>query len=212
MNRSFKLKRCPHDPRDFIHQPERPMKAGTKKIDLSSKMPGVLDQGELATCSINAVSNALKYLSMSEKKNAFQPSRSYLYYTTRVFIDKHSPLEDNGTCIRSICKSFQKYHIVDEKLWPYTAKDFSNPPTLDVYRSAFLYRKIIYSAVPHNLITIKNTLFCKQPIIAGVSVYSSFTTGEVGNTGIIPMPDISVESLLGSHAILLVGLDRKSVV
>jgi len=207
MNRNYKLKKCPHDHRDYIYQPKIPLKASTKKIDLSSKMPNVLDQFDISSCSSNAVSNVIRYLLVMEKKTVIQPSRLYLYYVSRVFIEKQSPSEDNGVCIRSVCKAVQKYFICDEKIYPYITKFFSEAPTMEVLRSATLYKKIVYSIVPYNLITLKNTLQDHYPIIAGISVYSSFITDQCKNTGIIPMPNMNVESLLGFHTVLIIGFD-----
>lgn len=207
MDRSYKLKRSLHDLRDYIYQPEKPMKVSVKNIDLSSKMPVILNQGEFSTSAANIASNALKYILMIEKKNAIQPSRLYIHYVAKVLIEKHSPLEDKDVSIRSVFKAIQKYYICDEKLWPYLQQNISSPPTLEIFRAANLYRKIIYSAVPQNLITLKTTLSNKHPIIIGITIYQSFCSGQVSNTGIIPMPNLNVETQLGACAGLIVGFD-----
>lgn len=207
MNRVCNLKRCPHDHRDYIYQPPRPLKSSVKKVDLTYKMPDVLDQGEYPTCSCNAVSNLIKYISMLEKKNAIQPSRLYLYYTSRVFIRKQNCSDnETGICIRDVCKAAVKYLICDERIFPYS-NQISQPPSIDVFKSCFLYKKILYAAVPHNLVILKTTLYNEQPIIAGISIYPTFISGQVENTGIIPMPDISTEEPIGLHTVLLVGFD-----
>jgi C1A family cysteine protease len=207
MNRLCKLRKSPHDPRDYIHQPERPMKASVKNIDLSSKMPAVLDQLELPTCASNAASNALKYLLMCEKKNAIQPSRLYIDYVARVLIEKHSPDDNNGVCIRDICKAIQKYYVCDEKIYPYLTANYAKPPSLEIFRAASLYKKVMYSAVPQNIVILKTTLSNAQPIMIGITLYSSFMSGQVANTGIIPMPNLAIENTIGASAGLLVGFD-----
>jgi C1A family cysteine protease len=45
------------------------------------------------------------------------------------------------------------------------------------------------------------------PIIFGFYVYSSFMTNSVANTGIVPLPNISSETLQGGHCMNIIGFD-----
>jgi C1A family cysteine protease len=53
---------------------------------------------------------------------------------------------------------------------------------------------------------MQTTLANGRPIVIGFSVYDSFESQEVAQTGMVPMPG-SNESMLGGHAVLLVGYD-----
>jgi C1A family cysteine protease len=46
------------------------------------------------------------------------------------------------------------------------------------------------------------------PVIIGFDVYSSFITNSVSRTGMMPYPNTSRESLLGGHAVLIVGYNN----
>jgi C1A family cysteine protease len=53
---------------------------------------------------------------------------------------------------------------------------------------------------------MKACLASGYPIIFGFTVYESFESQQVANTGIVPMPGHH-ESVLGGHAVLCVGYD-----
>ena len=48
----------------------------------------------------------------------------------------------------------------------------------------------------------------QQPVMIGISVYTSFESDTVAKTGIVTLPKKS-EQLLGGHAVLVVGYDDK---
>jgi hypothetical protein len=148
----------------------------------------------------------MRHLLKKESKPEFQPSRLYLYWNTRVNIEKSPPGEDTGVCIRDICKSLSKYHACDEKIWPYIIEKFSEAPPLEAYKNANTHGKITYASVPQNLQKLKQVLANKLPIIIGIQVFESFESEEVAKSGVVPMPG-SKEKCLGGHAVLMVGYD-----
>ena len=50
-----------------------------------------------------------------------------------------------------------------------------------------------------------NALMEGFPISCGISVFESFMSEEVAKTGIVPMPDVHNENMVGGHAIAVVG-------
>lgn len=207
MNHKYLLKKQPYDNRDIIKSISKDL--GTpNKFDLSSQMPPVLDQGNLGTCALNATSNILRFLLKKEKLIEWQPSRLYMYWNTRVNIEKESPNEDSGVCIRDVCKALQQYHVCHETpSWPYDITKFNVAPPLNAYKDANLHVSIKYKAVPQNLLAIKNTISEGNPIIIGIQIYESFEGEQSIKTGIIPYPNIANEKYLGGHAVTLVAYD-----
>ena len=63
-----------------------------------------------------------------------------------------------------------------------------------------------YQTVAQTKSSIKACLASGLVFVAGISVYSSFESDAVAKTGIVPIPAKN-ESLLGGHAILVVGYD-----
>ena len=54
------------------------------KIDLTKKCPDVYDQGEIGSCTANAIGGAIEFDQMKEKLRAvFIPSRLFIYYNER---------------------------------------------------------------------------------------------------------------------------------
>lgn len=204
----FLLKKSPVDLKDIIKLTPPVSVILPSKFDLRDKMPPVLDQGNLGSCALNATSNILRYLLKKEKLQEWQPSRLYMYWNTRVNIEKTAPSEDSGVCIRDVCKALNKYHACHEDpTWPYDVNKFNMAPPLIAYQDAHLHASIKYESVPQDLLAIKHALFEGNPIIIGIQVYESFEKNTSINTGIIPFPDIVNEKCLGGHAVSLVAYD-----
>ena len=53
---------------------------------------------------------------------------------------------------------------------------------------------------------MKGCLASGYPFVFGFTVYESFESQEVAQTGIVPMPQ-STEQVMGGHAVLAVGYD-----
>src|SRR5207249_4579290 len=54
---------------------------------------------------------------------------------------------------------------------------------------------------------IKNSIMAGYPVVFGFTVYDSFMSDAVAETGDLPMPDLSREGVQGGHAVLAVGYD-----
>lgn len=204
--RKYCLKSSPPDHRDVsISIPKGLFEHLPVKIDLKPDMPSPLDQLNLGSCALNATSNCIRYLLKKQHMQEWQPSRLYLYWNTRVNIEKSKADDDTGVCIRDVCKSLTKYHSCNETIWPYVVEKFSEVPSEESYKEANLHKKIKYAYVPLNLNSIKHTLYKETPIIIGLQLYESFHNNNTAKTGIVPMPKIETEKLLGGHALLLIG-------
>src|SRR5262249_10278362 len=61
-----------------------------------------------------------------------------------------------------------------------------------------------YRVVPRNMDSMRAVLSNNQTIAFGFTVYSSFESNEVAQTGKVPMPTRN-EKVLGGHEVLMVG-------
>lgn len=198
-----------HDPRDFVFRLETPITL-PKSIDLRPNMPSVLNQGELGSCTANAMSNNLMYLASIRKPNAtnlFQPSRLYIYYNTRVKIAKGEPHDDSGASMRDVCKATAVYSAGPETEWPYDISKYATEPYGNVYKNAMKNGGIRYQSVRQTLNSIKSTLARKQCVLMGIMVYESFENESTARTGVVKMPDTTKEVCFGGHAVLCCGYD-----
>jgi C1A family cysteine protease len=195
------------DHRDQLYAaPVVRLKALPEAVDLRSKCPPVYDQGELGSCTANAIAGAIQFDRRKQKlKPDFVPSRLFIYYNERVM--EHSVQSDNGAQIRNGIKSVAKQGDCPEKLWPYDAAKFSAKPSAAAYKEALKYQALQYQRVPQVLNQLRGCLASGYPFVFGFSVYDAFEGEEVAKTGVLTLPGPK-EKLLGGHAVLAVGYDN----
>lgn len=172
--------------------------------DLRSKMPAAYDQGDLGSCTANAIAAAIQFLLGKQGKKVFTPSRRFIYYNERVL--EHTVFSDSGAQIRDGIKTVVKQGACKETTDPYNIRRFTVRPTTKAYAEALKTRAVSYARVARDLNLMKACLAQGDPFVIGFTVYDSFVSDEVAATGIVPMPGPS-ESVLGGHAVLVVGYD-----
>jgi len=175
------------------------------KVDLMSGCPPVYDQGQLGSCTANAIAAAIEFDLMKEGKPAFTPSRLFIYYNERVI--EHTVSSDSGAMIRDGIKSVAKQGDAPETEWPYDITKFTNKPTAHVYSDAKKHKAVQYQRVAQDLTQMLGCLASGYPFVLGFTVYQSFESPEVAQTGVVPMPSPN-EQTVGGHAVLAVGYDE----
>ena len=194
------------DARDF--QYAAPLKIMLKlpvKTDLRSKCPPVYNQGSLGSCTANALGAAFQFGQKKQGKATFMPSRLFLYYNERVYI--HTENSDSGAFIRDGIKSLNVDGICKETLWPYDISKFTIKPNAACYKAAQQSQIISYQRLTNSINTLKGCLAEGYPYVFGFTVYESFMTPKVAKTGIMPMPNLAKEKVVGGHAVMCVGFD-----
>ena len=195
------------DARDFMYSaPEAVLTKLPKKVDLRSKMPKIYDQGELGSCTANAIGAAFEFEQVQEGQADFMPSRLFIYYNERAMegtIDT-----DSGAMIRDGIKSVAKLGVCTETTWPYDIPKFTEKPPKTAYAEAKKHQALIYRRVLGNLHQMQGCLASGRPFVFGFSVYESFMSADVAKTGEVPLPPRG-EQLIGGHAVLAVGYDDK---
>lgn len=206
-NRSYRWVPDVPDRRDFRFELTfKPATLATTlpaSVDLRSKMSAVEDQGNLGSCTANALVGSLECLEGIKKQAMVDLSRLFVYYNERVI--EGTVRVDAGAMLRDGIKALAKQGVCSEKTWPYDIKRFSLRPTPTAYQEA-LERKI---KSYHRLETLKDMKTCLAsgyPFVFGFAVYESFESAEVARTGIVPMPRDG-EKYLGGHAVGAVGYD-----
>src|ERR1043166_5447739 len=87
------------DHRDHLYAASAPaLKALPKRVDLTAQCPPVYDQGDLGSCTANAIAAALQFDQLKQGKKPFVPSRLFIYYNERVM--EGTVNEDSGAMIR----------------------------------------------------------------------------------------------------------------
>ena len=175
------------------------------RVDLRTKCPPVLDQGQLGSCTANAIAGALEFDQMKQgDKDPFVPSRLFIYYNERAM--EGTIGEDSGAQIRDGIKSVAKQGAPHERLWPYAIARFRTKPSAPAYADARKHPAVLYQRVARDLPQMKGCLAAGFPFVLGFTVYESFESATVASRGHLSMPKPS-EKVLGGHAVLAVGYD-----
>lgn len=205
--RKFGWKRDLHDPRDFkykVSAPEAP-RILPPFVDLRPLCPPVYDQGELSSCTGNALASAFQFEQMKQNKTNWIPSRLFIYYNERVI--ENTINEDGGAQIRNGIKSLVDSGVCPETKWQYIPSKFATKPCKCCYKTALDNQVLQYLRIsPHTLQGVKEAHADGFPVTFGFTVYESMMTDEVKRTGIVPIPSLE-DKPVGGHAIKSVGYD-----
>jgi len=222
-NRRFGFGWSPDLPDNRDHQYAAPMaklRALPAKADLRKGCPTVYNQGEIGSCTANAIAAAIEFDRMRQKLACFTPSRLFIYYNERA-MERTVPL-DNGAQIRDGIKSVGKQGVCPEdqwsyedtpadpttSVWPAGAKPAQKPPR-SCYSNAKQFRALSYQRVNRSLAQMKGCLADGYPFVFGFTVYDSFEDAAVAKSGVLGMPKPK-EGVVGGHAVLAVGYDDKA--
>src|SRR5207248_7001589 len=123
------------DYRDFFYSAVAPrLVSPPAKVDMRSKCSPVEDQGQLGSCTANALVGALEFLEIKDGAPFADLSRLFVYYNERVI--EGTTNQDSGAFIRDGIKSLAKHGVCMENDWPYHAKDFTKKPGAKCYSNA----------------------------------------------------------------------------
>jgi len=197
------------DHRDFMYAASAAaLKKLPVKTDLRKACPPVYDQGQLGSCTANAIGAAFEFeLLKQDKKFDFMPSRLFIYYNERVM--EGTVKTDSGAQIRDGVKSVNQLGVCPEKLLPYIINKFAVKPGTACYKEALKHQVLSYHRVTRVLDQMKACLAEGFPFVLGFTVYDSFESSAVAKTGKLNMPK-KTEKLMGGHAVMAVGYDDAS--
>jgi C1A family cysteine protease len=168
----------------------------------------VLDQGKLGSCVGHGVGDTVQWELRKHKLPNFLPSRLGIYYGAREI--EGTVNEDAGCEIRDAIKVVAKQGAGNEDLWPYVINRFDVRPTDAYYAEALKHTAIEYEAVEQSELEIKRAIASGFPVIFGFSVFESFESDKVANTGVVPLPKMS-EEFLGGHCVKVGGYTKTRV-
>jgi C1A family cysteine protease len=176
-----------------------------EQVDLRPKMPPVYDQGQLGSCTANAIGAALEYLDeFGSHPDPLPPSRLFIYFNERDL--EGTTDSDAGAAIRDGIKAVVHLGFCPEQLWPYDERRFTERPPQAAYDAA---RKDLVTSYRRIVPTARHLTSCLAagfPFVFGFTAYESLESAATAQSGLITMPGRS-ERVIGGHAVLAVGYD-----
>ena len=195
------------DQRDFQFAQLGKKIALPASVSLRLHCSAVKDQGQLGSCTANGLASAVEYL---ENKDGIKPcnymSRLFVYYNERAI--ENSINSDSGAAIRDGIKTLATQGCCPEIEWPYIISKFAQKPTAKCYTDAT--KHVIQSYYRVNTLNDMQTCIASgYPFVLGFTVYESFESQQVANTGIVPMPAPG-EQVLGGHCVMAMAYDNST--
>ena len=167
----------------------------------------VFDQGNLNSCSANAISNQI----LLSVNNNIIPSRLFIYFNS-MLIDKEEKksfyIADQGASLKNAYDALFRFKFCDENDYPYIEKNVCKFPSANIYHLAANTKNVIHSyrRIFPQLYSLKYILFkLHKPICFGMSIFESFDNIDENNY-IITKPKEG-ELMLGLHACLIISYD-----
>jgi len=195
------------DGRDYLYGARQPMPATLPpSVDLRPTCSPVEDQGQLGSCTANALAGALEFLEEKDHVTYSDLSRLFIYYNERLI--EHTPGTDSGGMLRDGIKALAQQGVCSETLWPYVISQFAVKPPASCYTDALKHTITSYERLQTSQ-EMRTCLAAGFPFVFGFTVYETFESPAVAKTGIVPMP-APAERALGGHAVLAVGYDDPS--
>jgi C1A family cysteine protease len=197
------------DQRDFLYSAPQPVLAKLPpKKDLRSGCPPVYDQGQIGSCTANAIAGAIQFEQKKQGVTVFAPSRLFIYYNER---DMEGTVNsDAGAQIRDGVKSVAELGVCPEPEWPYDINKFADKAPPKCYADAKKCQAVGYQRLDStNLNQLKGCIASGFPFVFGFTVYDAFESADVAKTGVLNMPGPK-EKVQGGHAVLAVGYDDSS--
>src|ERR1700727_320712 len=152
------------DQRDLLYAAPAPFQAKTPpSIDLSKQCPPVYDQGQLGSCTANAIAGAIEFDQIKANLTEFTPSRLFIYYNERSM--EGTINSDAGAQIRDGIKSVATLGAPPETDWPYNIAKFTQKPPAKAYSDAKQHLVVLYQRLIQDLGTLKGCLASGFPFV-----------------------------------------------
>jgi C1A family cysteine protease len=173
------------------------------KVDLRAGCSPVEDQGQLGSCTANALVGALEFLEKKDGVAFVDLSRLFVYYNERAI--EGTVNDDGGAFLRDGIISLAKQGVCPEQGWPYKADKvtFKKKPPTACYAAAKKHRIISYHRI-NAVDEMRTCLADGYPFVFGFTVYTSFESPTVAKSGVLNMPKPN-EKVEGGHAVLAIG-------
>jgi len=183
--------------------------------DVSSALPPAYDQGELGSCTANAIAAAVQYARrLHQKPVDFIPSRLFIYYLERkaagmIYVDAGAQLRDGISAVVANGVPPEQQWDYDgiagdptTHLFPKSARAIIEPPS-SIMAEAARYKTISYAPLNQDVQALESCIAAGYPFVFGFVVYSNFSD----RTKLLKAPGSADQITPYGHAVLVTGYD-----
>jgi C1A family cysteine protease len=167
-----------------------------------SGLPPVYDQGQLGSCTANALAGLFEFEQMKEGLKDFMPSRLFIYFNERKI--EGTVGSDAGAALSDGIKALTNLGVCSETSWPYDIVKFKTLPSPSAYDEALKHQVMASRRVPVSINGFKTMINMGYPVAFGFTVFSYMESQQMATTGVLKMPG-SDEQPIGGHAVVCVG-------
>ena len=171
-------------------------------VDLRPQDIPIVNQGQEGSCTANGSTGLFGFIIKKLFGVTFQGSRNFVYYNERALHGQTG--EDSGAEVSDSVNVLRDQGVCSETEWPYNTGNFTTKPTDKCYTDALQQKLLDPMQIRPNIADMKACLAEGFPFVLGFTVYSSFESSAVSNTGIMPMPKKG-EKVLGGHEVMAIG-------
>ena len=173
-------------------------------VDLRPEFQPVYAQGQSNSCTANAIAGAIEFDQRKQGNQEFMPSRLFIYYNARVI--EGTTDQEAGAAPRDGIKAVATLGTPPETDWPFDISRYAERPPASAYTDALQDMVSTYLSVSQDIVQMKGCLVEGFPFVFGLTIYESFESDEVKQTGVVPMPATG-EAAAGGHCMVAVGYD-----
>ena len=177
-------------------------------VDLRPHLTAVEDQGEVGSCTANALAGALEYLEKRMNGAEGRVSRLFIYWNERDA--EGSTSKDQGAALSDGIKVLKGDGACSEDTWQYSKDNVFEQPADEAYQEGKEHTIDEAHQVQIELHDMRHCLSEGYPFVFGLEVYDAFQ--EEGNHGHISTPQPGTHQHCGGHAMLAVGYSDKDEV
>ena len=195
------------DHRDRIFAaPPATLGALPPRADLRAGCPPVYDQGQLGSCTAQAIAGALQFDQAKQAQaDVFTPSRLFIYYNERVI--EGTVDEDAGAMLRDGIKSVSKQGAPHEPLWPYVISRFRTKPSPTAYKDGARHEAILYQRLLQLIDQLKACLRTATRSWSGFPCMRASRAATSRRAGVCPCPALANPCWVAT-AVVAVGYDE----
>lgn len=193
------------DPRDQLWEAPQNLRGAAlpRQVSLRGKFTFTpFDQGRLGSCGPQSAKGDIAFDYSAAGAPVVFSSALFTYYNARVLQGTVS--SDSGVSNREMIKSLAQFGWCREELWPYDLARWRTKPPAEAYDDAQHRLVDSYFRVPQRPEEMKACLAGGDPFIFGFTVFQSYESGHVEQTGNVPLPSRG-ERQLGGHDVLIIG-------